>query len=370
MFKRFVQLLLLLFLAVLIGLVWFAWYISTPLLMPIGGDSPTPDPVADSLIMEHVEAVSADGVAVDGYLVSPGRLDALSPSQSRMRDALKLRGRMPHLDVKSELVVIATSWDRGVENSMALAEALTGAGYTCLIWNPRGKDNVRQACTYGLREYADVTALLDAVAQKQGGLPPVAAVGQGFGAAVLLKSAAEDPRIRSMVCMDCFPSLKTVAVREMEQDWGNPLCYIAYWLLDVGVDWRADFSTFDVAPVDDALKLDYPVMVVCSNRYFFSTMEDCLSIYDSLKNEKKQLYEAIREGEPYGIKERNLQQIIEGKKGEIFEKTYKVNVYAGDDELHAGIAEWIYENTHMPMPKVLPHESSGSPVTGTAPSGM
>lgn len=40
-----------------------------------------------------------------------------------------------------------------------------------------------------------------------------------------------------------------------------------------GVDWRADFSTFDVAPVDDALKLDYPVMVVCTNQYFFSTLE-------------------------------------------------------------------------------------------------
>lgn len=58
-----------------------------------------------------------------------------------------------------------------------------------------------------------------------------------------------------MVSMDCFPSLKTVAVREMEQDWGKPLCYAAYWLLDAGVDWRAGFSTFDVAPVDDALKL-------------------------------------------------------------------------------------------------------------------
>ncbi len=37
-----------------------------------------------------------------------------------------------------------------------------------------------------------------------------------------------------------------------------------------------------------------------------------------------------------------------------FEKIYKVNVYAGDDELQAGIAEWIHENTRMPMPRVLP----------------
>ena len=299
MFKRLVQLFLLLLLAAVGVLVWFAWYVSTPLLVPVGGDEPSASPVADSLVMEPVEAVSADGTAIEGYLVRPGRPEALSPRQSRVRDTLKLRGRMPHLEAKPELVVIATSWDQGVKGSLPLAEGLTGAGYTCLVWNPRGKNDARKFCTYGLKEYADVTALLDAVSRKQGGLPPVAAVGQGFGAAVLLKAASEDPRIRCMVSMDCFPSLKTVAVREMEQDWGKPLCYAAYWLLDAGVDWRADFSTFDVAPVDDALKLDYPVMVVCTNQYFFSTLEDCLSIYDSLRNEKKQLYESIREGEPY-----------------------------------------------------------------------
>ena len=139
--------------------------------------------------------------------------------------------------------------------------------------------------------------------------------------------------------------------------------------MDAGVAWRADFSTFDVAPVDYALKLDYPAMVVCTNQYFFSTLEDSLNIYDSLKNDKKQLYESIREGEPYGTKERTFLHVIEGKKGEKFEKTYKVNVYDGDDELQAGIAEWIHDNTRMPMPRVLMNESYRFPVTAAAPSG-
>ncbi|WMX37197.1 hypothetical protein RGQ01_09200 [Akkermansia sp. EB-AMDK43] len=104
-----------------------------------GGDEPSASPVADSLVMEPVEAVSADGTAIEGYLVRPGRPEALSPRQSRVRDTLKLRGRMPHLEAKPELVVIATSWDQGVKGSLPLAEGLTGAGYTCLVWNPRGK---------------------------------------------------------------------------------------------------------------------------------------------------------------------------------------------------------------------------------------
>ena len=367
MFKRLVQLFFLLVLVAVAGLVWFSWYASTPLLVPVGAAESSAS--GESMIMEPVETVSADGTAIAGYLVRPRLSGTLTPRQNRVRDALKLRGNMTHLDEKPELVVICTSWDNGVQGSLPLAEGLTGAGYSCLVWNPRGRDNARQYCTYGLKEYADVTALLDAVAEKTGGLPPVAAVGQGFGAAVLLKAASEDPRIRCMVSMDCFPSLKTVAMREMEQDWGKTLCYPAFWLMDAGVAWRADFSTFDVAPVDYALKLDYPAMVVCTNQYFFSTLEDSLSIYDSLKNDKKQLYESIREGEPYGTKERTFLPVIEGKKGQKSEKTYKVNVYDGDDELQAGIAEWIHDNTRMPMPRVLMNESYRFPVTAAAPSG-
>ena len=369
MFKRLVQLFFLLVLVAVAGLVWFSWYASTPLLVPVGAAESSVPASGESMIMEPVEAVSADGTAISGYLVRPRLSGALTPRQNRVRDALKLRGNMPHLDEKPELVVICTSWDNGVQGSLPLAEGLTGAGYSCLVWNPGGRDIARPYCTYGLKEYADVTALLDTVGEKTGGLPPVAAVGQGFGAAVLLKAASEDPRIRCMVSMDCFPSLKTVAMREMEQEWGKPLCYPAFWLMDAGVAWRADFSTFDVAPVDYALKLDYPAMVVCTNQYFFSTLEDSLSIYDSLKDDKKQLYESIREGEPYGTKERTFLHVIEGKKGEKFEKNYKVNVYDGDDELQAGIAEWIHDNTRMPMPRVLMNEFYRFPVTAAAPSG-
>lgn len=83
MFKRLVQLFLLLLLAAVGVLVWFAWYVSTPLLVPVGGDEPSASPVADSLVMEPVEAVSADGTAIEGYLVRPGRPGGLVPAPER-----------------------------------------------------------------------------------------------------------------------------------------------------------------------------------------------------------------------------------------------------------------------------------------------
>ena len=153
--------------------------------------------------------------------------------------------------MKARLVVICFLGQRRA-GFPPLAEGLAGPDIPAWSGIPR-QGQCAAILHVRIEGYADVTALLDTVGEKTGGLPPVAAVGQGFGAAVLLKAASEDPRIRCMVSMDCFPSLKTVAMREMEQEWGKPLCYPAFpRLMDAGVAWRADFSTFDVAPVDYA----------------------------------------------------------------------------------------------------------------------
>ena len=60
MFKRLVQLFLLLLLAAVGVLVWFAWYVSTPLLVPVGGDEPSASPVADSLVCLLYTSDAAD----------------------------------------------------------------------------------------------------------------------------------------------------------------------------------------------------------------------------------------------------------------------------------------------------------------------
>ena len=46
MFKRLVQLFLLFFLVAAGVLAWFAWYVSTPLLIPVGGEELSSYPVA------------------------------------------------------------------------------------------------------------------------------------------------------------------------------------------------------------------------------------------------------------------------------------------------------------------------------------
>lgn len=87
MFKRLVQLFFLLVLVAVAGLVWFSWYASTPLLVPVGAAESSVPASGESMIMEPVEAVSADGTAISGYLVRPRlvrRADAApEPSEGR-----------------------------------------------------------------------------------------------------------------------------------------------------------------------------------------------------------------------------------------------------------------------------------------------
>lgn len=76
MFKRLVQLFFLLVLVAVAGLVWFSWYASTPLLVPVGAAESSVPASGESMIMEPVEAVSADGTAISGLSGAPRLLQA------------------------------------------------------------------------------------------------------------------------------------------------------------------------------------------------------------------------------------------------------------------------------------------------------
>ena len=134
MFKRLVQLFFLLVLVAVAGLVWFSWYASTPLLVPVGAAESSAS--GESMIMEPVETVSADGTAIAGYLVRPRLSGTLTPRQNRVRDALKLRGNMTHLDEKPELVRMlppcSTPWRR--------------KRAVCRLWPPWGRGSGRLCC--------------------------------------------------------------------------------------------------------------------------------------------------------------------------------------------------------------------------------
>ena len=71
MFKRLVQLFLLFFLAAAGVLAWFAWYVSTPLLIPVGGFVSAPEPRAgySEIARENAAFGGKTGAGCDSRLL-------------------------------------------------------------------------------------------------------------------------------------------------------------------------------------------------------------------------------------------------------------------------------------------------------------
>src|SRR5687767_7894821 len=87
-----------------------------------------------------------------------------------------------------------------------LARRLTAAGYDVLTYDSRahGRSEGR-FCTYGFHKKGDVSRALDAV-----GAPGAILLGASMGGSVALQAAAIDPRIRGVIAIASFSTLRRI----------------------------------------------------------------------------------------------------------------------------------------------------------------
>lgn len=190
-----------------------------------------------------------------------------------------------------DYVLVCVDWDHGIRSALPVAESLTAAGLTCVLWEPRGADDRRPYCTHGLKECRDVPLLLDAIAARSGKAAPVfAAVGQGYGASLLLQAAAIEPRIRGLVSIDAYASLRQSVERTMPEGLFRP---VMMWLMDQRISRTAGIESFDVAPVERAASLDrnVPVLVVnLAQDSPVSNFKDAMTIYRRLSSDQRDVW--------------------------------------------------------------------------------
>lgn len=95
--------------------------------------------------------------------------------------------------------------------SIAVALALCDAGYRAVLVDlPGHGESGGRFLTYGEREARDVSRLLNALEASGLELGPLGAYGFSYGAAVAIDLAAADPRVRSVVAVSPFASLREV----------------------------------------------------------------------------------------------------------------------------------------------------------------
>ena len=236
-----------------------------------------------------------------------------------------------------DYVLVCVDWDHGIRSALPLAESLTAAGLTCVLWEPRGKDDRRPYCTHGLKECRDVPLLLDAVAQQTGREDLVfAAVGRGFGAGLLLQAAVSEPRIRGLVSIDAYASLRQSVERTMPEGVLRP---VMLWLMDQRISRAAGMESFDVAPVEQAADIDrnVPVLVVnLAQDSPVSNFKDAMTIYRRLPSDQRAVWTLRSESDPAGASSREI-KLGRGARG----NAVQVGLLKDEDSAMSSIVHWI-----------------------------
>ncbi len=238
-----------------------------------------------------------------------------------------------------DYVLVCVDWDHGIRSALPVAESLTGAGLTCVLWEPRGVDDRRPYCTHGLKECRDVPLLLDAVTARSGKKKPVfAAVGQGYGACLLLQAAAAEPRIRGLVSIDAYASLRQSVERTMPEGMLRP---VMMWLMDQRISRTAGMESFDVAPVEQAADLDrnVPVLVVnLAQDSPVSNFSDAMTIYRRLPSDQREVWTLRSQEDSAGATHREL-MMGRGRN----RKTVMVGLLNDEDSAMSSIVRWMDE---------------------------
>lgn len=282
---------------VLAGLTWGGmrlWLrvesMAMPVLVPLNqayaGISTVPER-AMGLHIEPLDFKGWDGGHVPAVIVSKA-----GEESSRQLSVLgEMASWHPEHLGYIDYVLICVDWDHGIRSALPLAESLTAAGLRCVLWEPRGADSRRPYCTHGLQESKDVPLLIDALLERYPKENPViVGLGRKFGAGLLLQAAAKEPRIRGLISIDSFASLRNSLSREMPRSWVS-IAMIS--LMDLVMSGHAGYESFDVAPVESATRLDRNVPVLLLNLEQGSTVADAtdaLRIYNCLQSDVRSVW--------------------------------------------------------------------------------
>lgn len=247
--------------------------------------------------------------------------------------------KLQHIDY----ALVCVDWDHGIRSALPLAEYLTAAGIRCVLWEPRGQNDARPYCTHGLKESRDVPLLVDALAAACGKERPIIiAVGQGYGAGLLLHATAIDDRIRGIISIDAFASLRESLSRTMPD---NILTFIKLSLMDLKINRTVGFECFDVAPVESATNIhrDTPALIInLQQDNPICTINDALTIYRQLPSDCKDVWALPAASDPPGATSRTEQCTIgQGDNEKVF--TVDIRLIADENAVYASILNWLHD---------------------------
>jgi dipeptidyl aminopeptidase/acylaminoacyl peptidase len=151
----------------------------------------------------------------------------------------------------------------GVRDSQATmgewASLLTREGYRAVLVDSRGHGrSTGDVLTYGVNEARDLGVVLEAVAAREGPLGPIGAMGHSYGAATAILWAGSEPRVRAVVAVSPFASLRAVVPGYLPL---NLPADFARRIVDAA-GRLAQFDPDDASPLDAARRMTAALLLV------------------------------------------------------------------------------------------------------------
>lgn len=164
-------------------------------------------------------------------------------------------------------------------STIGMAERFTARGFAVIAYDSRAHgESTGDACTYGYYEKKDLGRILDTV-----GATPIALLGHSLGAAVALQAAAVDDRISSVVAVETFSDLRTIARERAPFVLTDGM--IAKALAEA--ESQAAFTVDEVSPVAAAARIRVPVLLVHGADDRETNPDHSRRVYDALTGPKR-----------------------------------------------------------------------------------
>lgn len=340
-----------LFLILLLGLAGGAvalWnYITReaePVLTPLSGEYS-----GTTQIPEKTHGIKLTPLELRGYdgLPLPVCIAERNPEEETTRQialSTELSGN-PAPDLRYiDYVLVAAEWDHGIRTALPLVEELTAAGLRCVVWEPRALNNARRYCTHGLRESRDIPLIIDTLQQREPERElTIVGVGRGFGAGMLLQAAAGEPRLRGLVAIDAYSSLRSSMQRMMPD---TLLSSVTLALLDLRIKNCIGIESFDVAPVDSAAKIprSTPVLIVnIEQDNPTRTLDDAIGIYRQLPSDCREVWTLRTPDDPLDAQSRTCTYTHRSGK-DVVRDTIDIRLLQGIERTMPSIIRWMNDS--------------------------
>jgi uncharacterized protein len=162
---------------------------------------------------------------------------------------------------------------------IGIAERFTARGFDVIAYDSRAHgESTGSACTYGYYEKKDLSRVIDTV-----GRTPVVVFGHSLGAAVALQAAADDSRISSVVAVETFSDLRTVARERARFVLTSSMIANVFSQAEV----QGAFKVDEVSPVLAAGRIRRPVLLVHGANDGETNADHSRRVFEALRGPKE-----------------------------------------------------------------------------------